>query len=120
VCQRRLDTGKDSFTGTNAALANTRLAVGTTTTGPHLTAPGSALSDDTDVNVANRSSGTVTFSGNLTGSSATSAITLTGNTNATIAFTGAVNLNSTNAATTAFAASGVARPCGCRRPARRI
>jgi VCBS repeat-containing protein len=39
----------DSFTGANAALANTRLAVGTTTTGPHLTAAGSVLGNDTDV-----------------------------------------------------------------------
>ena len=60
----------------------------------------------TVVNVANRSSGTVTFSGNLTGSSANSAITLTSNTGANIDFTGAINLNSTGAAITAFSASG--------------
>ena len=41
--------GDDSFTGTNAALANTRLVVGTTSTGPNLTVAGSVLSNDTDV-----------------------------------------------------------------------
>ena len=60
----------------------------------------------TAVNVANRSSGTVTFSGNITGSSANSAITLAGNTGANVDFTGAINLNSTAAAVTAFSASG--------------
>ena len=49
MCQRRLDTGKDSFTGANAALANTRLVVGTTSTGPNLTIAGSVLTNDTDV-----------------------------------------------------------------------
>ena len=40
--------GDDSFTGANGALANTRLAVGTTTTGPHLATAGTVLSNDTD------------------------------------------------------------------------
>jgi hypothetical protein len=60
----------------------------------------------TTVNVANRSSGTVTFSGNMTGSSANSAVTLASNAGASVDFTGAVNLNSTAAAVTAFSASG--------------
>jgi Bacterial cadherin-like domain len=43
----------DSFTGANAALANTRLAVGATTTGPHLAVTGgSVLGNDTDVDAA--------------------------------------------------------------------
>ena len=41
--------GDDSFTGVNAALANTRLVVGTTSTGPHLTVAGSVLTNDTDI-----------------------------------------------------------------------
>ncbi len=41
--------GDDSFTGVNAALANTRLVVGTTSTGPHLAVAGSVLSNDTDI-----------------------------------------------------------------------
>ena len=41
--------GDDSFTGANAALANTRLVVGTTSTGPNLTITGSVLTNDTDV-----------------------------------------------------------------------
>jgi hypothetical protein len=60
----------------------------------------------TAVNVANRSSGTVTFSGNITGSSANSAVTLASNAGANVDFTGAVNLNSTAAGVTAFSASG--------------
>jgi VCBS repeat-containing protein len=40
--------GDDSFTGANGALANTRLAVGTTTTGPHLATAGTVLGNDTD------------------------------------------------------------------------
>jgi Bacterial Ig domain len=38
----------DTFTGANAALANTRLVVGTTSTGPNLTIAGSVLTNDTD------------------------------------------------------------------------
>jgi hypothetical protein len=60
----------------------------------------------TAVNVANRNGGTTTFSGNITGSSANSAITLTSNAGATVEFTGAVNLNSTAAGVTAFSATG--------------
>ncbi len=43
------DAVNDSFTGANGALANTRLAVGTTTTGPHLATTGGVLGNDTDV-----------------------------------------------------------------------
>ncbi len=41
--------GDDSFTGVNATLANTRLVVGTTSTGSHLVVTGSVLTNDTDV-----------------------------------------------------------------------
>jgi VCBS repeat-containing protein len=44
--------GDDSFTGANGALANTRLVVGTTSTGPNLTVAGSVLSNDTDVDTS--------------------------------------------------------------------
>jgi VCBS repeat-containing protein len=40
--------GDDSFTGANGALANTRLVLGTTTTGPHLSVAGTVLANDTD------------------------------------------------------------------------
>ena len=54
ACQRRLDTGKDSFTGANGALANTRLVVGTTSTGPNLTITGSVLTNDPDIDTPTR------------------------------------------------------------------
>jgi hypothetical protein len=42
----------DAFTGASGTLADTRLAVGTTTTGPHVAVPGSVLSNDSDVDTA--------------------------------------------------------------------
>jgi hypothetical protein len=58
------------------------------------------------VNIAGRSSGTVTFSAGVTGSATNVGATFTGNTGATIVFTGAVNLAGSGTAGTTFSATG--------------
>jgi hypothetical protein len=60
----------------------------------------------TEVNVANRTSGTVTISGDITGTAAGNAIALANNTGGTIDFTGAINLSNGGAGVTVFSASG--------------
>jgi VCBS repeat-containing protein len=60
----------------------------------------------TAVNVTNRTSGTVTFSGQVIGSAPNANVTLTGNTGATIAFTGPINIAGGGSVSATFSAVG--------------
>jgi hypothetical protein len=87
-------------------------ATGVMLTGPaggNITVAAGILANSTNaVNVADRNSGTVTFSGPVSGSATNAGVTLTNNTGATVAFSGQINLAGSGPATTntTFTASG--------------